>query len=108
MKLDDPNEILEWNTEKLWNAVQTIKQEIGERPRGYEEAKNGIRINFPITYIIKQWYEEYPSTRKAKIMGYGKLNITDFEEEIENREAIMRNIIQEHLEDEEPTTPRSK
>lgn len=108
MKLEDPNEILEWDTEKLWNAVQQIKAELEKTPRGYEKAKNGIRINFPIQYIIKQWYEEYPSTRRAKIIGYGKVNIQELEDEIEERNTIMRQIIIEHTDDEEATKPRTE
>lgn len=108
MKVNDPNEILEWNTEKLWNAVLTIKQEIGKKPRGYDEAKNGIKINFPIHYIINEWYEMYPTTKTAKILGHGKAEITNILEEIEERNTLMRTIIKEHLDDEEPTTPRSQ
>lgn len=106
MKIEDPNEILEWDTEKLWNAVQQIKEEIEKQPRGYEQAKNGIKIKFPIQYIINQWYDMYPSTKNARILGYGKTNIQNLLDEIEERNSIMRKIIIEHTDNEEATKPR--
>lgn len=108
MILESPDEILEWNTQKLWNAVQIIKEEIGQEPKGYKQAKDGIKLIFPIQYIIQEWYETYPSNRKAKILGYGKARMTDFLEEIEQREAILRNIIQQNTNNENPTQPRTK
>lgn len=106
MKIDNPDEILEWGTAKLWNAVNMIKVEIGKEPRGYQKAKNGIKIEFPIHYIINEWYEAYPSTKRAKIIGYGKVKITELMDEIEDRNAIMREIVFEHTGDEDPTRPR--
>lgn len=106
MKIENPEEILEWDTEKLWNAVNIIKQEIGAEPRGYKKAKDGIRIYFPIYYITNKWYETYPSAKRAAIFGYGKVSIQDFMKEIEDRDTIMRNIIMEHIEDDEAIKPR--
>lgn len=106
MKIEDINEVLEWQTEKLWNAVQAIKLEIGKTPRNYDEIKNGRNINFPIQYIINEWYEMYPTTKKAKILGYGKVEIQQLLDEIEDRNTMMRQIIIDHATDDDPTTPR--
>lgn len=114
--IENPDEIYEWDIGKLWNAFQVMLEKEDDEGTEYrtiyynEEilVRKGIRIKIPIQYIINEWYEEYPHTKKIKISGHGKYKLIDFEEEKEERERIMRRIILDNLEDGENTTPRGK
>jgi hypothetical protein len=106
MIIDDPQEILSWDTKKLWAAINMI-----DNKEEYEEElsiiKYGIKIQVPIWYIIEEWFEMYPSSARIKIMGYGKYKIWDFMQEKEERESIMRRVLIDNMEDEGPTEART-
>ena len=72
-----------------------------------EQIKNGIKIKIPIIYLTNEWYEIYPSSRKAKILGYGKIPLNEFVEEKNMRETLLRKIISEQIDEGSITTPRA-
>lgn len=100
IELDNPEQILDWSLEKLWMAFKLEVKEIQETHPQYKEieedfelVKNGIKIKYPIQYIIEEWYEMYPGSQSARIKGYGRVPIKDFIEDKELREEIMQEIL---------------
>lgn len=102
----NPEEVLTWDIEKLWN---TTKQLVNEQKYKKElhQIKFGINIEFPIHYIIYEWFELHPVSKKATIKGYGKYKLQPFIDEVEQREELMREIILENIGKEEIATPRT-
>lgn len=98
----NPEDILTWETKKLWNTLNAIKndKENNIDKEKYYKIKYGINIECPIWYITEEWYELYPSSKKTKIKGYGKYNLSDFMQEKENRDELMRQEIINNLNDE--------
>lgn len=105
MLAENPEEVLDWNTEKLWNAINLLENK-EDYKKEISRIRFGTLIKVPIWYIINEWYEVYPSSARIKIMGYGKYKIWDFMEEKELRDSKMRKIIMENIEDDSPTEPR--
>ena len=85
------DEILQWDTEKLWNAINMLdnKEDYHEE---IERIKFGRKVKIPIWYITNEWFEVYPSSAKIKILGYGKFKIWDFMEERIQRYTNETNI----------------
>lgn len=106
--IQDPSEIYEWDTQKLWNAFLVITQETDKYKEHKEMAKHGMKIVFPIHYLFKEdWITRYPKKKKATIKGHGRFPLAELEEEIERRETIMRQIILEEWEDTGMTESRT-
>lgn len=107
MRVENPDEILEWDTLKLWNAVQQIDEETdGELKKEIQKIKEGIKLKIPIYYITQEWYDIYPTGKSLNIYGYGKFEVDTFMEEIQTRERIMRKIIYENINNPDPTEAR--
>lgn len=107
MRIENPDEILEWDLMTLWNAVQQIDEETnGEITKELIKAKEGIDLKIPIHYLTQEWYDIYPAGRGVNVYGYGKFDINTFMEEIQSRERLMRKIIYENIDDEDPTEAR--
>lgn len=106
--IENPDEIYKWNIKELWACIQLLEP---EQEQLYEEeirkAKYGQKIKIPIIYIMKNWTTENPENKRISIKGYGKYNILDYYDEIEEREKILRRIIFEAIEEEEITRPRT-
>jgi len=90
-----PEEIMTWETKKLWNTLNTIKNDNDNvvDDTDYKSIKYGINVLCMIWYFTEEWYEIYPSSRKVKIRGYGKYLLKDFMKEKESRDNMMREII---------------
>lgn len=104
MNLDiTTEEVLTWETKKLWNTINTIKNHEDAEINDEEinKTKNGINIECPIWYFTEEWYDIYPSSKKVKIRGHGKYSIKEFMKEKENRDSIMRKIIIKNIEQDE-------
>lgn len=102
--LDNADDIYEWDTEKLYNAVQSIS----DADEGImQQVEQGLNIKFPIDYITQEWYEVYPTSRKAKIYGFGKISLQDFLEEKKARDRLMRQLIEEEIDKPGTTIPRT-
>ena len=84
-----PEDIYTWEIKKLWNTFKTIDRKQNED----YIVRHGERIKVPIWYFTEEWYELYPYSHKVKIQGYGKFMISDFMEEKEKREDLMRETI---------------
>lgn len=106
IKIENPDDVYNWNTEQLWNAIKQIQEETPEI--NIDKIKNGNKIKFPIWYIIKNWITERPEYKTVDIKGYGRIKITEYMEEKDYRESQMRKIIFENQNDEEMTEPRVK
>lgn len=104
----NPEEVMDWNTTKLWNTLQTLRadEDSSISIEEYEQVKEGVRIKVPIWYITQEWYELYPSSKKMLILGFGKFRISDFMNEKDERDRIMRRLILENL-PEGVTAPRT-
>ena len=105
----DPQDILTWNLEKLWASALVILDEETLSDLEREQlniAKNGITIEVPIQYLTKKYYEEYPSSKKAKILGFGKLALTKLWEEIEKRENLLKKLIIDNMDEDNPLKAR--
>lgn len=89
--------IYEWDTKKLWNALLTLPEEIKAEYKGeLYLIKWGYKTCVPIHYYIKEeWYTVDP--KKAQVyMAYGKtIKIIEFYDELERRETEMRRIIEQ-------------
>lgn len=106
--------IYEWDTKQLWNAFSTLlntptengtlKKEYEEE---YEKVRYGHKIKIPIYYLTQEWYTQKPYNKAVKIEGYGIYKLTDFMEELEHRENIMRTIIIENTEEGGISNPRN-
>jgi hypothetical protein len=108
------DEIMQMDTATLWSALKILMEEETEdgeklnkqyieEMRGIQE---GVDLKIPIWYITNKWYEIYPSTGNVKILGYGKAEIRDFMKEKEGRDAMMRKILIDQIEDDSITIPR--
>lgn len=106
LPIENPNEVNTLEIQELWKYTQILKQEQEIDNTTYNKIKNGIKITIPIWYFTEEWYELYPSSKKAKIHGYGKIPIETFMQEIEERETLMKTTIIQNLTDESPTEPR--
>lgn len=107
MRIENPDEILEWDTMKLWNAIQQIDEETnGALKKEIDKVRNGIKLKIPIYYITQEWYDIYPTGQSVNIYGHNKYNINDFMEELQEREKLMRKIIFDNIDDEDPTISR--
>lgn len=110
----EPHEVLTLDIHSLWNAYLILLEEIDAEGKPLKEIyedrthkiKYGIRLNLPIWYLTKQWYEEYPTSRKVKVVGHGKYPLDKFMEEKEEREQLMREALLDNIDDEGVTTPR--
>lgn len=91
----NPENVLIWETKKLWNTLNTLKNDpdINIDNKLYNKCKFGINIDCTIWYFTEEWYEIYPSSKKVKINGYGKFWLKDFMKEKEDRDSLMRNLI---------------
>lgn len=108
IKLSNPDEIYRYETKELWAVINLLeKEEIEEYSEELKQIKNGINLKFPIIYIIKGWTTEYPENKRVHIKGHGKENIVNYYDEIDERNALMRKIILENLENNDITTPRT-
>lgn len=103
---EDLQEILEWDTTKLWKTINTIDNVKKEYPTEYKKIKEGVTLKIPIQWITEEWYEEYPHSKKVRVKGYGKYSLQKFMEEKEERDKLMRKIIESEMKTEEPTKPR--
>lgn len=63
----------------------------------HERVKYGFKLNFPITYYLNKWYNEYPSTKNVTVLGFGTCKIWYFTDEIEKREILARRFILEAI-----------
>ena len=105
MKDINPEEILTWDLEKLWNFYVMIKENRDDKE--YHQIKFGTKLIIPIRYLIEEWYEMYPTTKKVRVLGFGKFNITEFTDEIEEREKALRKAIEEEIQEDEIAEPRT-
>lgn len=105
LTIENPDDIYTWTTNKLWNAVKTL--ELADDHEDLILIQEGIDIPVPIWHLTQEWYTLYPTSKKAHILGYGKYELRQFMQELENREKLMRQLIEEHLNQEETTTPRN-
>lgn len=92
--IKDPKDVLDLSLDELWAAVQLLDQEdLKEFTEEIEAVKFGVDVKFPIYYIINEWYENHPSSKRVSIKGYGKSDIVKFHDEIEERKKVLRNIL---------------
>lgn len=117
MTLDYDSDLLyEYDLKKLWAVLQTLlEQEDDEGTENKEkyylevkQIKEGIDLKIPIWYLTNEWYDLYPSTKRVRVKGHGKISINKFMEEKEARETLIRNILLEEYDDGSNTTPRVK
>lgn len=103
----DEQEIMEMETEKLWNTIQVKirSEEINITKTELNTIKEGKKLKFPIYYLTNKWYSVYPETKSIEVDGYGRVDIKEFMEEKEERDAIMRHALIRSI-DDEATTPR--
>lgn len=107
IRIDNPDEIYSWEIGELWNAINLLEEEEKQdNEEDLEKVKYGIRIRVPIIYLIKGWYEEHPESKRITIKGHGKYDIVEFHDEVDEREAMMRQIILDSIE-EGSTEPRN-
>lgn len=112
--LDTDTELINMNIGELWKLFNDTLAKEDENGRKlmetyrneYHYIKNGIKLRVLIQYLTKQWYEEYPTSKKVSIKGHGKFSLELFLWEKEEREHMMREIISRHLENETLTIPR--
>lgn len=104
----NPEEILGWETKRLWNAISSLDNvdELNITKEELSHIRHGFKINVPIWYFTEEWYELYPASKKAKIRGYGKFKMEDFMQEKETRDAAMRNALLASIQSEGPITGR--
>lgn len=107
MKLENPDEIYQWDLEMLYNAVKAIEEELDTQERAtLKKCKYGFKVKVPIYYITQEWYELYAPRKMMSVQGYGKFPMDEFMTEIENREQELRKIILDHDGEEDPTESR--
>lgn len=108
IRLDNPDEVYSMNTSELWNIIGSMEiEEKIDYKTEIELIKNGINIKIPIIYIIKGWTEEHPETKRISIKAHGKYDITEYYDEVQERNNMMRQIILENIEEDEPNKPRT-
>lgn len=98
--------------EEVWRKLRetiTTKKSEGtnielEEKETLDKIKNGYRIKVPYVYLYREgYYEEYPSGKRVRILGYGKYPLKEFIEEKERRREECTRIIIKYTE-EEPNT----
>lgn len=106
----DTQQIIEMKLPELYDTYLLLRdtdeltqQEIQQTNEAIEE---GTTTKFPITHIIQEWYELYPTTGNAKILGHQKIPLKNFLKEIKKRETILRNIILTKTQEQEIINPR--
>jgi len=104
----DINQVMTWSLGQLYNYVKTIEEDLNEEEQELIKKceKGELLIPIHINYYIKEYYQEYPSSKKASIMGFGKIHITTLWKDIELRETTIRKIILDNLEEDSPTEGR--
>lgn len=98
-------DITDMNLSQLWKYAMAKELEKEYREETLR-AREGLSIKVPIYYLTEGWYETYPSTGRAKVIGFGKFPLKELMEEIEKREALLRKIIMEYEKGEDPIEPR--
>lgn len=92
------NDVLSWNIEQLYAYMTILEEELENQDKLlFAQTKQGIMLQVPIEYIIKGYYEEFPSSKTTIIKGYGRVNIQTWFDEIEKRKSILRKIIYNKL-----------
>lgn len=104
--MENIEEVYEWPIHKLWNAFNSIARDDPEYAQEYTDVKNGIKIKFPIHYIIEEWYNVYPRSNNATIEGHGIIPLNNFIDEKELRTIIMQDIIIKEFDNPKITEPR--
>ena len=102
-------EAIQYKLEDLYNVIELIIQQDDEDLNYPDEIKlkydlirNGINLKIPLPYLTKkEWYTEYPNSKRVSILGHGKFPIMLFYDEIKERERICREIIIGELEEQE-------
>lgn len=84
--------IYSWDIEQLWNWLDSADLQ-KEYPEEYEKVKEGIRIKVPIYWIINDWWKQETHIKKASVDGFGKWELNQFMDEIQERCKIIRQII---------------
>lgn len=108
-------ELLSWGVKQLWTCFKQLMEDETEDGQKisvlYQDelykVKFGVKLKFPVWYMTNEWFEAYPTSKKVRIMGYGKIAITDFMEEKDSREAVMRKVIAELMDQGGITKPRT-
>lgn len=108
LEIKEQKDIYSMDTETLWNIFLEINEETKEYKKEMDMVRNGINISFPIQYLINEWFEIYPASKRVTIKGYGKFEITKFMEEKEEREKIMRKTIAQEALSKEVEEPRTR
>jgi hypothetical protein len=91
-------EVLTWETKKLWNTLNTLRNDTDNNitEEDYFLIKFGNKIKCPIWYFTENWYDIYPSSKRVGVKGHGKFYLKDFMDEKEDRDKLMRSIIIAH------------
>lgn len=85
--------IYEMELNELWNYIRTIEDDLNkDQKSNLKDIKEGYVYQVPIQYIVRGYYQEFPNTKRVKIVGYGKIPLLAFWEEIELREKELRKI----------------
>lgn len=103
--------IYSWSIKELWNYFNQIMNDEDDKGitlkqlyiNEYNIIKYGSinKKGIPIHYINNEWYDLYPDHKIAIIRGFGKVNIDELLDEIDNREQLMRKIIIENTDEED-------
>lgn len=107
IQIENLDEVYNWDVKQLWSAMNLLDDE--ERKlykKDLEKIKYGINIRIPIVYIIYDWIDDHPENRRVSVKGFGKYDIIEFYDEIDERERLMRQIIFDTY-DEGTTRPRN-
>lgn len=108
LTIKDPDKVYEWDLTTLWEILNTLeKEELQEYEEEYYKIKFGYNVMVPISYLTENYYEDYPTTKKVKVLGYGKYNFQDFYDELDERKHAMRQIILDNIRDEDKIIPRT-
>lgn len=96
-------DIIEADLKELWNMVKLYEDDFeAEDKENYILAKEGVIYEFPIQYVFDKNYEKYPSSKRVKILGFGKVPIVGWYEEVEQREKALRQILIKQALDGDP------
>lgn len=108
INIENPDEIYEWDTAKLWNAVNMLdEEEIEEEDlEKIETIKNGYNTTIPIEWFTYDWIKLYPHHKTARVPHYGDYPLEDLMEEWKYRQKLMREIIIKYCKTEDPTIGR--
>lgn len=93
-------EVFNMSINKLWKVFNNIKEEIEIDKNVYYTIKYGKFFKCVIHYLINEWYEIYPNSKKVYIRGYGKINLEVFMEELDYRETLLRKVIIDNIDNE--------